>query len=156
MSSRMQGEKWRCFNPARLECSRLLIPVPVAGIQADLKACFFFLGPAREVYCSTVDNFRYCTKTPLEFRLVHAVPEDFVAQQLIGLLPSVGVVKVLLQSLTEFSVPMRGAPSHGQHSDPKYKRGICSTWWVYALAEEINVASIALMIMSYVPVMGDS
>eukprot|EP00258_Populus_trichocarpa_P036571 XP_024452590.1 thiamine biosynthetic bifunctional enzyme TH1, chloroplastic isoform X3 [Populus trichocarpa] len=82
-----------------------------AGIQADLKAC-----SARGVYCSTVITSVTAQNT-VGVQAVHAVPEDFVAQQLksvlsdmqvdvvkTGMLPSVGVVKVLLQSLTEFSV----------------------------------------------------
>ncbi|KAI5593397.1 hypothetical protein BDE02_03G012100 [Populus trichocarpa] len=82
-----------------------------AGIQADLKAC-----AARGVYCSTVITSVTAQNT-VGVQAVHAVPEDFVAQQLksvlsdmqvdvvkTGMLPSVGVVKVLLQSLTEFSV----------------------------------------------------
>ncbi|KAJ7002671.1 thiamine biosynthetic bifunctional enzyme TH1 [Populus alba x Populus x berolinensis] len=130
-----------------------------AGIQADLKAC-----AARGVYCSTVITSVTAQNT-VGVQAVHAVPEDFVAQQLksvlsdmqvdvvkTGMLPSVGVVKVLLQSLTEFSVralvvdpvmvstsgdvlagpsilstfrqpttASRGAPSHGQHSNPNIK-----------------------------------
>ncbi|KAB5563718.1 hypothetical protein DKX38_003772 [Salix brachista] len=82
-----------------------------AGIQADLKTC-----AARGVYCSTVITAVTAQNT-VGVQSVHAVPEDFVAQQLksvlsdmqvdvvkSGMLPSVGVVKVLLQSLAEFSV----------------------------------------------------
>ncbi|KAG5248486.1 THIAMINE REQUIRING family protein [Salix suchowensis] len=82
-----------------------------AGIQADLKTC-----AARGVYCSTVITAVTAQNT-VGVQAVHAVPEDFVAQQLksvlsdmqvdvvkSGMLPSVGVVKVLLQSLAEFSV----------------------------------------------------
>ncbi|KAJ6696454.1 PHOSPHOMETHYLPYRIMIDINE KINASE [Salix koriyanagi] len=82
-----------------------------AGIQADLKTC-----AARGVYCSTVITAVTAQNT-VGVQAVHAVPEDFVAQQLksvlsdmqvdvvkSGMLPSVGVVKALLQSLAEFSV----------------------------------------------------
>ncbi|CAK7357058.1 unnamed protein product [Dovyalis caffra] len=85
-----------------------------AGIQADLKAC-----AARGVYCSTVITAVTAQNT-LGVQGVHDVPEDFVAQQLksvlsdmqvdvvkTGVLPSIRVVKVLLQSLAEF--PVRAA-----------------------------------------------
>ncbi|XP_058097286.1 thiamine biosynthetic bifunctional enzyme TH1, chloroplastic isoform X2 [Magnolia sinica] len=82
-----------------------------AGIQADLKAC-----GARGVYCSSVITAVTAQNT-VGVQGVHPVPEDFVAEQLrsvlsdmqvdvvkTGMLPSIGVVKVLCQSLKEYPV----------------------------------------------------
>ncbi|PSS02878.1 Hydroxymethylpyrimidine kinase [Actinidia chinensis var. chinensis] len=82
-----------------------------AGIQADLKAC-----AARGVYCSTVITAVTAQNT-VGVQGVDIVPEDFVAEQLksvlsdmhvdvvkTGMLPSVGIVKVILQSLKQFPV----------------------------------------------------
>lgn len=82
-----------------------------AGIQADLKAC-----GALGVYCSTVITAVTAQNT-VGVQGVHPVPEDFVAQQLksvlsdmqvdvvkTGMLPSIGVVEILCQSLKEFPV----------------------------------------------------
>ncbi|KAL5562841.1 hypothetical protein UlMin_032588 [Ulmus minor] len=82
-----------------------------AGIQADLKAC-----AARGVYCSTVITAVTAQNT-VGVQDVDIVPEDFVAKQLksvlsdmqvdvvkTGMLPSIGIVKVLCQSLREFPV----------------------------------------------------
>ncbi|PON33175.1 Thiamine phosphate synthase [Parasponia andersonii] len=84
-----------------------------AGIQADIKAC-----AARGVYCSTVVTAVTAQNT-VGVQGVDIVPEDFVAKQLksvladmkvdvvkTGMLPSIGIVKVLHQSLKEF--PVRG------------------------------------------------
>ncbi|KAK6945629.1 Thiamine phosphate synthase/TenI [Dillenia turbinata] len=80
-----------------------------AGIQADLKAC-----AARGVYCSTVITAVTAQNT-VGVQGVHAVPEDFVGEQLksvlsdmpvdvvkTGMLPSEAIVQVLLQTLDEF------------------------------------------------------
>ncbi|XP_009766916.1 thiamine biosynthetic bifunctional enzyme TH1, chloroplastic isoform X1 [Nicotiana sylvestris] len=82
-----------------------------AGIQADLKAC-----AARGVYCSTVITAVTAQNT-VGVQGVNIVPEDFVAEQLrsvlsdmhpdvvkTGMLPSIGIVKTLCQSLKEFPV----------------------------------------------------
>ncbi|KAK9287311.1 hypothetical protein L1049_015724 [Liquidambar formosana] len=82
-----------------------------AGIQADLKAC-----AARGVYCSTVITAVTAQNT-VGVQGVNIVPEEFVAEQLksvlsdmrvdvvkTGMLPSIGIVKVLLESLKEFPV----------------------------------------------------
>ncbi|KAA8536560.1 hypothetical protein F0562_029038 [Nyssa sinensis] len=82
-----------------------------AGIQADLKAC-----AARGVYCSTVITAVTAQNT-VGVQGVNIVPDDFVAEQLksvlsdmrvdvvkTGMLPSIGIVKVLHQSLKEFPV----------------------------------------------------
>uniref|UniRef100_A0A2N9ITQ5 Uncharacterized protein n=1 Tax=Fagus sylvatica TaxID=28930 RepID=A0A2N9ITQ5_FAGSY len=82
-----------------------------AGIQADLKAC-----AARGVYCSTVITAVTAQNT-VGVQGVSIVPEDFVAEQIksvlsdmqvdvvkTGMLPSIGVVDVLRQSLREFPV----------------------------------------------------
>lgn len=82
-----------------------------AGIQADLKTC-----AARGVFCSTVITAVTAQNT-VGVQGVSIVPEDFVAEQLksvlsdmqvdvvkTGMLPSIGIVKVLLQSLREFPV----------------------------------------------------
>ncbi|KAF5448641.1 hypothetical protein F2P56_029151 [Juglans regia] len=82
-----------------------------AGIQADLKTC-----SARGVYCSTVITAVTAQNT-VGVQGVNIVPEDFVAEQLksvlsdmqvdvvkTGMLPSVGIVSVLSQSLREFPV----------------------------------------------------
>ncbi|KAM7478856.1 hypothetical protein LguiA_027069 [Lonicera macranthoides] len=82
-----------------------------AGIQADLKAC-----AARGVYCSTVITAVTAQNT-VGVQGVNIVPEDFVAEQLksvlsdmrvnvvkTGMLPSIGIVKILHQSLREFPV----------------------------------------------------
>lgn len=82
-----------------------------AGIQADLKAC-----AARGVYCSTVITAVTAQNT-VGVQGVHTVPEEFVEQQLksvlsdmhvdvvkTGMLPSIGIVKVLHQSLKRFPV----------------------------------------------------
>ncbi|XAR56333.1 Thiamine-phosphate diphosphorylase [Bertholletia excelsa] len=82
-----------------------------AGIQADLKAC-----AARGVYCSTVITAITAQNT-VGVQGVNIVPEDYVAEQLksvlsdmhvdvvkTGMLPSIGIVKVLHQSLKQFPV----------------------------------------------------
>ncbi|PIA56493.1 hypothetical protein AQUCO_00700673v1 [Aquilegia coerulea] len=82
-----------------------------AGIQADLKAC-----GALGVYCSTVITAVTAQNT-IGVQGVHPVPESFVYEQLrsvlsdmqvdvvkTGMLPSIGVVKLLCQSLKEFPV----------------------------------------------------
>ncbi|XP_052192267.1 thiamine biosynthetic bifunctional enzyme TH1, chloroplastic isoform X2 [Diospyros lotus] len=82
-----------------------------AGIQADLKAC-----AARGVYCSTVITSVTAQNT-VGVQGVNIVPEDFVAEQLksvlsdmhvdvvkTGMLPSIGMVKVLYDSLKQFPV----------------------------------------------------
>ncbi|KAI8027310.1 hypothetical protein LOK49_LG02G02841 [Camellia lanceoleosa] len=82
-----------------------------AGIQADLKAC-----AARGVYCSTVITAVTAQNT-IGVQGVNIVPEDFVAEQLksvlsdmnvdivkTGMLPSIGIVKVLHHSLKQFPV----------------------------------------------------
>lgn len=82
-----------------------------AGIQADLKAC-----GALGVYCSSVITAVTAQNT-VGVQGVHVVPEDFVSEQLksvlsdmqvdvvkTGMLPSIGVVKVLCQKLKEFPV----------------------------------------------------
>ena len=56
-----------------------------AGIQADLKAC-----AARGVYCSTVITSVTAQNT-VGVQAVHAVPEDFVAQQLKSVLSDMQV-----------------------------------------------------------------
>ncbi|KAK9677995.1 hypothetical protein RND81_11G181100 [Saponaria officinalis] len=80
-----------------------------AGIQADLKAC-----AALGVYCSTVITAVTAQNTA-GVQGVHILPEDFMAEQLksvlsdmevdvvkTGMLPSIGMVKVLLQHLKEY------------------------------------------------------
>ncbi|KAL9246147.1 hypothetical protein vseg_019720 [Gypsophila vaccaria] len=80
-----------------------------AGIQADLKAC-----AALGVYCSTVITAVTAQNTA-GVQGVHILPEDFVAEQLksvlsdmevdvvkTGMLPSIGIVKVLLQHIKEY------------------------------------------------------
>ncbi|KAM5574392.1 thiamine biosynthetic bifunctional enzyme TH1, chloroplastic [Rosa sericea] len=82
-----------------------------AGIQADLKAC-----AARGVYCSTVITALTAQNT-VGVQGVDIVAEDFVAQQLksvlsdmhvdvvkTGMLPSLGIVKILHQYLKEYPV----------------------------------------------------
>ncbi|XP_073099532.1 probable thiamine biosynthetic bifunctional enzyme, chloroplastic [Elaeis guineensis] len=82
-----------------------------AGIQADIKAC-----GALGVYCSSVITAVTAQNT-VGVQGVHPVPEEFVAEQLrsvlsdmevdvvkTGMLPSVGVVKVLCHSLKDFPV----------------------------------------------------
>ncbi|XVF45233.1 hypothetical protein PTKIN_Ptkin02bG0188700 [Pterospermum kingtungense] len=82
-----------------------------AGIQADLKAC-----AARRVYCSTVITAVTAQNT-VGVQGVSIVPEDFVADQLnsvlsdmqvdvvkTGMLPSVGIVKILCKTLRQFPV----------------------------------------------------
>ncbi|XP_059653535.1 thiamine biosynthetic bifunctional enzyme TH1, chloroplastic [Cornus florida] len=82
-----------------------------AGIQADLKTC-----AARGVYCSTVITAVTAQNT-IGVQGVNIVPEEFVAEQLksvlsdmhvdvvkTGMLPSIGIVKVLHQSLKNFPV----------------------------------------------------
>ncbi|THF94479.1 hypothetical protein TEA_009487 [Camellia sinensis var. sinensis] len=82
-----------------------------AGIQADLKAC-----AARGVYCSTVITAVTAQNT-IGVQGVNMVPEDFVAEQLksvlsdmnvdivkTGMLPSIGIVKVLHHCLKQFPV----------------------------------------------------
>ncbi|XP_017697680.2 probable thiamine biosynthetic bifunctional enzyme, chloroplastic isoform X2 [Phoenix dactylifera] len=82
-----------------------------AGVQADIKAC-----GALGVYCSSVITAVTAQNT-VGVQGVHPVPEEFVAEQLrsvlsdmevdivkTGMLPSVGVVKVLCDSLKEFPV----------------------------------------------------
>ncbi|KAL6964393.1 beta ketoadipyl CoA thiolase, th1, variant 2 [Sarracenia purpurea var. burkii] len=82
-----------------------------AGIQADLKTC-----AARGVYCSTVITAVTAQNT-VGVQGVDIVPEDFVTAQLksvlsdmhvdvvkTGMLPSIGIVKVLHQSLKQFPV----------------------------------------------------
>lgn len=82
-----------------------------AGIQADLKAC-----AALGVYCSTVITAVTAQNT-VGVQGVNILPEDFVAEQMksvlsdmevdvvkTGMLPSVGMVKVLLHSIKEYPV----------------------------------------------------
>ncbi|KAI3902702.1 hypothetical protein MKW92_002500 [Papaver armeniacum] len=82
-----------------------------AGIQADLKTC-----GARGVYCSTVITAVTAQNT-IGVQGVNLVPEEFVAEQLrsvlsdmqvdvvkTGMLPSIGVVKVLRRMLKEYKV----------------------------------------------------
>ncbi|BFG19852.1 hypothetical protein CerSpe_061260 [Prunus speciosa] len=82
-----------------------------AGIQADLKAC-----AARGVYCSTVITAVTAQNT-VGVQGVNVVPEDFVAEQMksvlsdmhvdvvkTGMLPSIGIVKILHQHLREYPV----------------------------------------------------
>ncbi|KAL5715745.1 hypothetical protein ACHQM5_017522 [Ranunculus cassubicifolius] len=82
-----------------------------AGIQADLKAC-----ASLGVYCSTVITAVTAQNTH-GVQGIHPVPETFVYQQLrsvlsdmqvhvvkTGMIPSIGVVKFLCQSLKEFPV----------------------------------------------------
>ncbi|KAK9929176.1 hypothetical protein M0R45_026282 [Rubus argutus] len=82
-----------------------------AGIQADLKAC-----AARGVYCSTVITAVTAQNT-VGVQGVNIVPEDFVAEQMksvlsdmhvdvvkTGMLPSIGIVKILHQHLKEYPV----------------------------------------------------
>ncbi|XP_020534679.1 thiamine biosynthetic bifunctional enzyme TH1, chloroplastic isoform X2 [Jatropha curcas] len=82
-----------------------------AGIQADLKTC-----AARGVFCSTVITAVTAQNT-VGVQGVNIVPEDFVAEQLksvlsdmqvdvvkTGMLPSIGIVNILRQSLREFPV----------------------------------------------------
>ncbi|XP_043712901.1 thiamine biosynthetic bifunctional enzyme TH1, chloroplastic [Telopea speciosissima] len=82
-----------------------------AGIQADLKAC-----GSLGVYCSTVITAVTAQNT-VGIQGVHSVPESFVDEQLrsvlsdmevdvvkTGMLPSIGVVKVLCHRLKEFPV----------------------------------------------------
>ncbi|PRQ19791.1 putative transferase [Rosa chinensis] len=82
-----------------------------AGIQADLKAC-----AARGVYCSTVITALTAQNT-VGVQGVDIVAEDFVAEQLksvlsdmhvdvvkTGMLPSLGIVKILHQCLKEYPV----------------------------------------------------
>lgn len=82
-----------------------------AGIQADLKSC-----GSLGVYCSTVITAVTAQNT-IGVQGVHPVPESFVYEQLrsvlsdmqvdvvkTGMLPSIGVVKVLCDSLKEFPV----------------------------------------------------
>lgn len=93
-----------------------------AGIQADLKAC-----AARGVYCSTVITAVTAQNT-VGVQGVNIVPEDFVAEQLksvlsdmhvdvvkTGMLPTIGIVKVLHHSLKEFPVQVSfsGRSRHG-------------------------------------------
>ncbi|KAJ4833049.1 hypothetical protein Tsubulata_001018 [Turnera subulata] len=80
-----------------------------AGIQADLKTC-----AARGVYCSTVITAVTAQNT-VGVQDVHVLPEDSVAEQLrsvlsdmkvdvvkTGMIPSIGMVRVLRRSLSEF------------------------------------------------------
>ncbi|XP_017215559.1 thiamine biosynthetic bifunctional enzyme TH1, chloroplastic isoform X2 [Daucus carota subsp. sativus] len=82
-----------------------------AGIQADLKTC-----AARGVYCSTVITAVTAQNT-VGVQGVNIVPEKFVSEQLksvlsdmnvtvvkTGMLPTVGIVKVLNDSLKQFPV----------------------------------------------------
>ncbi|XP_047307511.1 thiamine biosynthetic bifunctional enzyme TH1, chloroplastic [Impatiens glandulifera] len=82
-----------------------------AGIQADLKAC-----AARGVYCSTVITAVTAQNT-VGVQGVNIMPEDFVEEQLksvlsdmdvdvvkTGMIPSIGIVDVLCQSLKRFPV----------------------------------------------------
>ncbi|WCJ18360.1 Hydroxymethylpyrimidine/phosphomethylpyrimidine kinase [Euphorbia peplus] len=82
-----------------------------AGIQADLKSC-----AARSVYCSTVITALTAQNT-VGVQGVNLVPEHFVALQLksvlsdmqvdvvkTGMLPSIGIVNVVCQSLKEYPV----------------------------------------------------
>ncbi|GLT86282.1 hypothetical protein SLE2022_044280 [Rubroshorea leprosula] len=110
----------RGASPA-VDCSKMKIPHVLtiagsdsgagAGIQADLKAC-----AARGVYCSTVITAVTAQNT-VGVQGVNIVSEDFVAEQLTsvlsdmqvdvvktGMLPSVGIVKILCQKIREFPV----------------------------------------------------
>ncbi|KAL6641756.1 hypothetical protein ACP70R_019937 [Stipagrostis hirtigluma subsp. patula] len=85
-----------------------------AGIQADIKAC-----AALGAYCSSVVTAVTAQNT-VGVQGVHAVPEEFVEEQLrsvlsdmsvdvygyvkTGMLPSAGVVKVLCENLRKFPV----------------------------------------------------
>ncbi|CAN6326059.1 unnamed protein product [Urochloa humidicola] len=82
-----------------------------AGIQADIKAC-----AALGAYCSSVITAVTAQNT-VGVQGVHAVPEEFVGEQLrsvlsdmsvdvvkTGMLPSAGIVKVLCESLKKFPV----------------------------------------------------
>ncbi|WOL02374.1 putative thiamine biosynthetic bifunctional enzyme, chloroplastic [Canna indica] len=82
-----------------------------AGIQADIKSC-----GALGAYCSSVITAVTAQNT-VGVQGVHPVPEEFVAEQLrsvlsdmsvdvvkTGMLPSLGVIKVLCHSLKEFPV----------------------------------------------------
>ncbi|XP_072981543.1 probable thiamine biosynthetic bifunctional enzyme, chloroplastic [Typha angustifolia] len=82
-----------------------------AGIQADIKAC-----AALGVYCSSVVTAVTAQNT-VGVQGVHIVPEEFIEEQLrsvlsdmevyvvkTGMLPSVGVIKVLCDSLKKFPV----------------------------------------------------
>ncbi|KMT08997.1 hypothetical protein BVRB_6g137070 isoform A [Beta vulgaris subsp. vulgaris] len=82
-----------------------------AGIQADIKSC-----ASLGVYCSTVITAITAQNT-LGVQGVHLLPEDIVAEQMrsvlsdmevdvvkTGMLPSIGMVKVLLQCIKEYSV----------------------------------------------------
>ncbi|CAL4911251.1 unnamed protein product [Urochloa decumbens] len=82
-----------------------------AGIQADIKAC-----AALGAYCSSVITAVTAQNT-VGVQGVHAVPEEFVGEQLrsvlsdmsvdvvkTGMLPSAGIVKVLCESLRKFPV----------------------------------------------------
>jgi len=82
-----------------------------AGIQADIKAC-----GARGVYCSSVITAVTAQNT-VGVQGVHVLPEKFVAEQLksvlsdmqvdvvkTGMLPSIGIIKVLCQRLKEYPV----------------------------------------------------
>ncbi|RDY03687.1 Thiamine biosynthetic bifunctional enzyme TH1, chloroplastic, partial [Mucuna pruriens] len=82
-----------------------------AGIQADLKAC-----AASRVYCSTVITAVTAQNT-VGVQGVNILPEDFVAEQLqsvlsdmhvdvvkTGMLPSLNIVKVLVECLRKFPI----------------------------------------------------
>ncbi|KAF0890163.1 hypothetical protein E2562_038420, partial [Oryza meyeriana var. granulata] len=82
-----------------------------AGIQADIKAC-----AALGAYCSSVVTAVTAQNTA-GVQGVHVVPEEFIREQLnsvlsdmsvdvvkTGMLPSIGVVKVLCESLKKFPV----------------------------------------------------
>uniref|UniRef100_A0A0E0BPZ7 Uncharacterized protein n=1 Tax=Oryza glumipatula TaxID=40148 RepID=A0A0E0BPZ7_9ORYZ len=82
-----------------------------AGIQADIKAC-----AALGAYCSSVVTAVTAQNTA-GVQGIHVVPEEFIREQLnsvlsdmsvdvvkTGMLPSIGVVRVLCESLKKFAV----------------------------------------------------
>ncbi|GAB2278931.1 beta ketoadipyl CoA thiolase, th1 [Dionaea muscipula] len=82
-----------------------------AGIQADLKTC-----AARGVYCSTVITAVTAQNT-VGVQGISMMPEEFVAEQMksvlsdmlvdvvkTGMIPSIGITKILLQCISEFPV----------------------------------------------------
>ncbi|BAT16216.1 Os12g0192500, partial [Oryza sativa Japonica Group] len=95
-----------------------------AGIQADIKAC-----AALGAYCSSVVTAVTAQNTA-GVQGIHVVPEEFIREQLnsvlsdmsvdvvkTGMLPSIGVVRVLCESLKKFPVKgsFSGGSSYGVH-----------------------------------------
>ncbi|XP_078156482.1 thiamine biosynthesis protein [Carex rostrata] len=114
LSTTVMAEK-----PASATCTKLPHVLTVAGsdsgggagIQADIKAC-----GAMGVYCSSVITAVTAQNT-VGVQGVHPVPEKFIEKQLesvlsdmevdvvkTGMLPSLGVIKVLCESLKRFPV----------------------------------------------------